>query len=44
MGCASGPSAPSIHMIRADIQAEVSPIVGSKKQSEDMLGYPPPGV
>lgn len=31
--------APSIHMIRADIQAEVSPIVGSEKQSEDMLGF-----
>ncbi|MBR3752570.1 MAG: stage IV sporulation protein A [Ruminiclostridium sp.] len=31
--------APSIHMIRADIQAEVSPIVGSEKQSEDMLSF-----
>ena len=31
--------APSIHMLRADIQAEVSPIVGSEKQSEDMLGF-----
>ena len=31
--------APSIHKIRADIQAEVSPIVGSEKQSEDMLGF-----
>ena len=31
--------APSIHLIRADIQAEVSPIVGSEKQSEDMLGF-----
>ncbi len=31
--------APSIHMIRADIQAEVSPIVGSEKQSEDMLNF-----
>ena len=28
-------SAPSIHMIRADIETEVSPIVGSEKQSED---------
>ena len=26
-------------MIRADIQAEVSPIVGSEKQSEDMLSF-----
>ena len=32
-------SAPSIHMIRADIQAEVSPIVGSEKQSEEMIHY-----
>ena len=32
-------SAPSIHMIRADIQAEVAPIVGSEKQSEDMLHF-----
>lgn len=31
--------APSIHMIRADIQAEVSPIVGSEKQSEEMLDF-----
>ena len=31
--------APSIHMIRADIQAEVSPIVGSEKQSEEMLNF-----
>jgi len=32
-------SAPSIHMIRADIQTEVSPIVGNEKQSEDMVDY-----
>ena len=32
-------SAPSIHMIRADIQAAVSPIVGNEKQSEDMVNY-----
>lgn len=32
-------SAPSIHMIRADIKTEVSPIVGSEKQSEDMVHY-----
>lgn len=32
-------SAPSIHMIRADINAEVSPIVGSEKQSEDMVKF-----
>lgn len=32
-------SAPSIHMIRADIETEVSPIVGTEKQSEDLVHY-----
>ena len=32
-------SAPSIHMIRADIETEVSPIVGTEKQSEEMIRY-----
>lgn len=32
-------SAPSIHMIRADIETTVSPIVGNEKQSEDMINY-----
>ena len=32
-------SAPSIHMIKADIETEVSPIVGSEKQSEDLVKY-----
>ena len=32
-------SAPSIHMIKADIQTEVSPIVGSEKQSEDVVKF-----
>ncbi len=32
-------SAPSIHMIRADIKTEVSPIVGSEKQSEELVHY-----
>lgn len=31
--------APSIHMIRADIQAEVSPIIGTEKQSEELMNY-----
>jgi len=31
--------APSIHMIRADITTEVSPIVGSEKQSEELVTY-----
>lgn len=30
-------SAPSIHMMRADITTEVSPIVGSEKQSEELV-------
>lgn len=32
-------SAPSIHMIRANIQAEISPIVGSERQSEDIVKF-----
>ena len=32
-------SAPSIHMMRADIKTEVSPIVGSEKQSKDLANY-----
>ncbi len=32
-------SAPSIHLMRADIKAEVSPVVGSEKQSEDIVKY-----
>ncbi|MCG0274696.1 MAG: stage IV sporulation protein A [Thermosediminibacteraceae bacterium] len=31
--------APSIHMIRADIQTEVSPIIGTEKQSEELINY-----
>ncbi len=32
-------SAPSIHMMRAQIETEVSPIVGTEKQSEDLINY-----
>ena len=32
-------SAPSIHMMRADIETEVSPIMGTEKQSEEMVDY-----
>lgn len=32
-------SAPSIHMIRADIETTVSPIVGTEKQSEELVKY-----
>lgn len=32
-------NAPSIHMIRADINAEVSPVVGTEKQSEELIVF-----
>ncbi|MBQ1950004.1 MAG: stage IV sporulation protein A [Clostridia bacterium] len=32
-------AAPSIHMMRAQINTEVSPIVGSERQSEDLVNY-----
>ena len=32
-------SAESIHMIRANIEAEVHPIVGTEQQSEDLIRY-----
>jgi len=32
-------SAPSIHMIRADIETEVSPIVGTEKQAEKLVHF-----
>lgn len=32
-------SAPSYHIIKADIQTEVSPIVGTEKQSEELVNY-----
>ena len=32
-------SAPSIHLIRADIETEINPLVGSEKQSEDLITY-----
>jgi stage IV sporulation protein A len=31
--------APSIHMIRADIQTEIAPLVGTEKQAEDLVAY-----
>ncbi len=31
--------APSLHLIRADIETEVSPIVGSQKQAEELITY-----
>ena len=32
-------SAPSVHMIRANIETEISPIVGTEQQSEDLVKY-----
>jgi stage IV sporulation protein A len=32
-------SAPSLHIIRTDIQAEISPIIGTEKQSEELIQY-----
>jgi stage IV sporulation protein A len=32
-------SAPSFHLIRADIETEISPLVGTEKQSEDLIAY-----
>ena len=31
--------APSIHLLRADIKTEVAPVVGSEKQSEELVKY-----
>ena len=32
-------NAPSIHMIRADIETEIAPLVGTEKQSEELVTY-----
>lgn len=32
-------SAPSIHMIRVDIDTEITPMVGDEKQSQDLIAY-----
>ncbi len=32
-------TAPSIHLVRADIETEISPIVGTEKQSEELISY-----
>ena len=37
--CSLRASAPSIHMMRADVETEVSPIVGTEKQSEELVQY-----
>ena len=30
---------PSIHMIKANIETEIAPIVGSEQQAEDLIAY-----
>ena len=30
---------PSIHMIRANIETEIAPIVGNEQQAEDLVNY-----
>ncbi|MGV8148675.1 MAG: stage IV sporulation protein A [Alkaliphilus sp.] len=32
-------NAPSLHFIRADISTEISPIIGTEKQSEELIDY-----
>jgi stage IV sporulation protein A len=32
-------SAPSLHIIRTEVQAEISPIIGTEKQSEELVQY-----
>ena len=32
-------NAPSLHLIRVDIETEVSPVVGTEKQSEELVRY-----
>ena len=30
---------PSIHMIRANVETEIAPIIGSEEQAQDLIGY-----
>ena len=32
-------ASPSIHMIRANIETEIAPIVGSEEQAKDLISY-----
>ena len=32
-------SSPSVHLIRADIETEIAPIVGSEQQAKDLIAY-----
>ena len=38
MACGCG-SAPSLHIVRVDVSSEFAPIVGTEKQSEDLVNY-----
>lgn len=31
--------APSLHLMRADVDSEITPMIGSEKQSEQLIGY-----
>ena len=33
------PASPSIHMIKANIETEIAPIVGSEQQAKDLIAY-----
>ncbi len=39
MGVKIKAASPSIHLIRADIETEIAPIVGSQSQAEDLIQY-----
>ena len=32
-------SAPSLHIVKVDVETEVTPLVGSENQSQDLVGY-----
>ena len=32
-------TAPSLHIMRVDVESEISPMVGSEKQSQDLVEY-----
>lgn len=38
-GVSISAKAPSIHMINAEIKTQISPLVGSKEQAEDLISY-----
>ena len=32
-------SSPSVHMIRANVETEIAPIIGSEEQAKDLISY-----